>query len=236
MELTAVQTSNVFYFRTKRLWDFCVSAVLLVLLSPVFLIISILIRLDSPGPAIYSQKRVGCKIRCQKGSVTKEVTTFTFYKFRSMYHRVDDKCHREFIEAYIHNDQERMEQLQNGSVTPETNFKLNHDTRITPIGAFLRKSSLDEIPQFWNVLKGDMSLVGPRPPIPYEVEMYNPWHHGRLLATPGITGLWQVCARNSTNFDEMVQIDIDYIQQQSFWLDLKILLNTPFAIFKNKGC
>jgi len=236
MELTAVQTSNVLYFRTKRLWDFCISAVLLVLLSPVFLVVSILIRLDSPGPVIFTQKRVGCKIRCQKGSVTKEVTTFTFYKFRSMYHRVGDQCHRDFIDAYIHNDQARMDQLQNGSIAHENTFKLNHDPRITRIGSFLRKSSLDEIPQFWNVLKGDMSLVGPRPPIPYEVDIYAPWHHGRLLATPGITGLWQVSARNSTNFDEMVQIDIDYIQQQSFWLDLKILLNTPFAIFKNKGC
>lgn len=236
MEITANQISNVLYYQTKRLWDFCIAGILLIILLPLFIIISILIVLDSPGPVIFKQKRVGCKISSQKGVVNKEITTFTFYKFRSMIHKADDNCHREFIKAYIDNDLNKMAQLQQGPVTDENNFKLNHDSRITRVGDFLRKTSLDELPQFWNVVKGDMSLVGPRPPIPYEVELYKPWHKERLNATPGITGLWQVASRNSTNFDEMVRLDIDYIQHQSFWLDLKILLKTPFAVISKRGC
>lgn len=236
MEITANQINNALYYHSKRVFDFLIACVLLILLSPLFLIISLAIVLDSPGPAIFTQKRVGCKIRGQKGGITKEVTTFTFYKFRSMVNKSDDQCHREFIEAYIHNDVEKMTQLQQGPVHPDNSYKLNNDSRITRVGTFLRRTSLDELPQFWNVLTGDMSLVGPRPPIPYEVEMYEPWHRERLYATPGITGLWQVASRNSSIFSEMVKLDIDYIQNQSLWLDLKILLKTPFAVISKRGC
>jgi lipopolysaccharide/colanic/teichoic acid biosynthesis glycosyltransferase len=113
--------------------------------------------------------------------------------------------------------------------------KLVKDARVTTLGRFLRKSSLDELPQFWNVLKGDMSLVGPRPPIPYEVEMYRDWHHERLAAQPGVTGLWQVTARSSADFDEMVRLDIHYVEHLSFWLDLKILIMTPLAVLNGNG-
>jgi len=129
-------------------------------------------------------------------------------------------------------DKQRMADLQGG----ETQIrKLTHDPRITHLGRILRISSLDETPQFWNVLKGDMSLVGPRPAIPYEVEMYKPWYRRRLETKPGITGLWQVTARCSADFEESVRLDIHYIEEQSLWLDIKILLKTPLAVISCKG-
>lgn len=236
MEITASWISNAFYYNNKRLWDILIAGALLFVCLPLFIIIPVLIVLDSRGPAIFKQTRVGCKVRCHKGLVSKEITTFNFYKFRSMTHKADDRCHRDFIQAYINNDENKMHELQHGPVEANHTFKLNNDSRVTRVGAFLRKTSLDEIPQFWNVLKGDMSMVGPRPPIPYEVEMYKPWHHERLYATPGITGLWQVASRNSGNFEEMVRLDIDYIQRQSLLLDLKIILKTPFAVLLKRGC
>lgn len=128
-----------------------------------------------------------------------------------------------------------MARLQKGTVEQGNEFKLNGDPRITRVGRILRKTSMDELPQFWNVLTGDMSLVGPRPAIPYEVEMYEPWHMTRLSTRPGLTGLWQVTARNSASFDDLVRIDLEYIEKQSFWLDLKILFMTPLAIFDRRG-
>lgn len=235
MEITALRSSTGLYYSIKRCWDFIISFIFLIVLSPLLVLISILIVLDSPGPVIFSQKRVGCKIRLQKDGLSKELTTFTFYKFRTMRHKADDQCHRDFVQAYINDDVQKMEQLQGGPVNTVNGYKLNRDSRITRIGSFLRKSSLDELPQFWNVLRGDMSLVGPRPPIPYEVEMYKPWHRERLYATPGITGLWQVNSRNASNFDEMVRLDIEYIRQQSLWLDLQLLIKTPFAVISKKG-
>lgn len=222
------------YFILKRSVDILLSAVFLVILFPLMLLIALIITLDSYGPAIYSQKRVGCKYHLTPSGYRKEVCTFTFLKFRSMHHRTNDTVHREFIEAYIKNDLNWMARLQQGKVDKGNQFKLNGDKRITRIGRFLRKSSLDELPQLWNVLRGDMSLVGPRPAIPYEVELYAPWHMHRLGALPGLTGLWQVTARNSASFDDMVKIDLEYIDKQSFWLDMKILLLTPLAVFDRK--
>ncbi len=125
----------------------------------------------------------------------------------------------------------------NGSALPQNGvYKLTNDSRITPVGRFLRKTSLDEFPQFFNVLKGDMSLVGPRPPIPYECEKYDVWHKRRILEVkPGITGLWQVKGRSSTTFDDMVRLDLNYVTHWSLLLDLKILFQTPFAVLKGKG-
>ncbi len=223
------------YFLLKRLLDIFVSFGLLLLFSPLFLLISLLIRIDSPGPAIYSQKRVGCRHSWKGKTLHKEVRQFTFFKFRTMYQNSDDSIHRQFIHAYIHNDLEGMARLQKGTVEQGNEFKLNGDPRITRVGRILRKTSMDELPQFWNVLTGDMSLVGPRPAIPYEVEMYEPWHMTRLSTRPGLTGLWQVTARNSASFDDLVRIDLEYIEKQSFWLDLKILFMTPLAIFDRRG-
>lgn len=228
-----VRVKAAYYF-TKRLIDILVSSVVLVLSFPFMVVIGILVMLDSPGPAVYSQKRIGCKHRWSRGHCKKEVCLFTFYKFRSMYHKVDDRIHREFIYAYIHNDLDEMARLKQCNEDHSNQFKLVGDKRITRLGRFLRKSSMDELPQFWNILKGDMSLVGPRPAIPYEVEMYEPWHMQRLSALPGLTGLWQVTARNSSSFDEMVHLDLEYISKQSLWFDLLILLKTPLAVIDRK--
>jgi lipopolysaccharide/colanic/teichoic acid biosynthesis glycosyltransferase len=222
------------YYYTKRCFDTVVAAILLILLAPLLLVIAILIRLDSPGPVIFSQTRVGCKYRRSGGRMKKEPCTFTFYKFRSMKYKADSGCHREFIEAYIRNDTEKMKSLQKGPSDGGNLYKLNGDSRITRIGKYLRKTSLDELPQLWNVIKGEMSLVGPRPAIPYEVEMYERRHIKRLYALPGITGLWQVKGRNSVSFEDMVTLDIEYVDNRSFWLDIKILVLTPLAVLSKK--
>ena len=220
------------YLVSKRLFDLIISGILLILLSPLFLVLAVLIRLASPGPAIFKQERVGLRQRTRCLRITWEVGTFTFYKFRTMYQDADSKMHQAYVQAFIHNDQQGMAQLQNGDTEVR---KLVDDPRVTTIGRFLRKSSLDELPQLWNVFKGDMSLVGPRPPIPYEVEMYKPQYYRRLGAKPGMTGLWQVTARSSADFEEMVSLDVEYIEQQSLWLDFKILLQTPMAVLRGKG-
>ena len=163
----------------------------------------------------------------------------------------DSAIHQAYIKALFENDQEQMTALENAPTRPQQTLsqeeltamqnaptrprKLVNDTRIITPGKILRKFSLDELPQLWNVLRGDMSLVGPRPAIPYEVEMYKPWHRNRLNAQPGITGLQQITARCTADFDQQVKMDIEYIEKQSIWLDIKIILKTPFAIFSTKG-
>lgn len=202
----------------KRVMDVAGSLVLLVLLLPLFLIIAAAVRLTSKGPVFFRQQRVG-----QYGR------NFTFLKFRSMYTNNDHSVHREYVKKLISGDAERI--ALNGS--KEGVYKLANDKRITPLGKFLRKSSLDELPQFINVLRGEMSLVGPRPPIPYELAAYQTWHRRRLLQVkPGITGLWQVTGRSRVKFDDMVRLDLRYATSWSPWLDLKILLRTPAAVIK----
>jgi len=227
--------NRVPYYIAKRLLDILISLTLLILLSPLLLLIAIAIRLDSPGSPIFSQTRVGCKLRWKGFSYTKEIVPFMFYKFRSMYYKSDETIHKEFTKAYLKNDLSGMAQLQQGPVEEGNEFKLNHDNRITKVGKILRNTSLDELPQLWNVLKGDMSMVGPRPDLPYVVELYEPWHMQRLSTIQGLTGLWQVTARNSCSFDVLIQTDLDYINNQSIWLDIKIILKTPFAVFDQKG-
>jgi len=203
----------------KRAIDVSVSLALLVLLSPVFGIISLLIKLTSKGPVLFRQERMG---RFGK--------KFGFLKFRSMYDKNDPSIHKEYVAGLISGDAVKQSN-GNGRV-----YKIKNDPRITPIGRFLRKTSLDEIPQFWNVLKGEMSLVGPRPPIPYEVASYAVWHRRRLLeARPGITGLWQVRARSRTTFEEMVRLDLEYSKTWSLGLDFKIILLTPRAVLSGDG-
>jgi lipopolysaccharide/colanic/teichoic acid biosynthesis glycosyltransferase len=199
----------------KRAIDVVGSFVALLLLSPLFLIIGIAIKCSSAGPAFFRQERVG-----QYGK------RFTFLKFRSMYANSDPAPHRQYINQFINNN------------APANNgvYKLTNDRRVTPLGRVLRKTSLDELPQFLNVLLGSMSLVGPRPPLPYESESYAAWHRRRIIeAKPGITGLWQVSGRSRTSFDEMVRLDLKYVRQRSLWLDLKILLQTPWAVLSGGG-
>lgn len=201
----------------KMIMDFTGSLFALFFLAPVFFIIAIAIKLTSKGPVFFKQERMGLNGK-----------KFSFLKFRSMYENSDSKCHKEYIEKFI----------GHGDSDPNTPgvFKLCNDSRITPLGNFLRKTSLDELPQFINVLKGEMSLVGPRPPIPYECELYDIWHKRRLLsAKPGITGLWQVTGRSRTTFDEMVRLDLKYINNWSLWLDIKLLLKTPLVILTGEG-
>jgi lipopolysaccharide/colanic/teichoic acid biosynthesis glycosyltransferase len=201
----------------KRAIDIVFGCLLALLCLPVCLIIAIAIKLTSKGPVLYKQQRVG-----QYGR------QFTFLKFRSMYANNDHSVHKDFVTKMIAN---KVCEGENGGV-----YKLTRDSRITPLGRFLRKTSLDELPQFLNVLKGEMSLVGPRPPIPYELAAYQTWHRRRLLEVkPGITGLWQVTGRCRVGFDEMVRLDLKYAMLWSPWLDMKILLRTPAAVVKGSG-
>jgi lipopolysaccharide/colanic/teichoic acid biosynthesis glycosyltransferase len=199
----------------KRSVDIIGSLTALLLFMPIFLIVAVLVKLTSRGPILFCQKRVG---RYGKD--------FTFYKFRTMSTDNDPRIHQEYVAKLIAGDVSRGTGV----------YKLVNDPRITPLGRLLRKSSLDEFPQFFNVLKNDMSLVGPRPPLPYEFERYRTWHKRRVLELkPGLTGLWQVEGRSRTTFDEMVRMDLRYAIQQSFWFDLKILLQTPSAMFSGRG-
>jgi lipopolysaccharide/colanic/teichoic acid biosynthesis glycosyltransferase len=193
----------------------------LVLFSPIMFITALTIKLTSPGPVIFKQNRFG-----------KKGTRFPFYKFRSMYWNVDDQIHREYVTSLINGNLEKINQ-GNGEGPL---YKMKSDPRVTPVGKIIRKTSIDELPQFLNVLKGEMSLVGPRPPIPYEVEKYEPWHLRRILEVkPGITGLWQVDGRSKTSFDDMVRMDLRYVQNWSLWLDIKILLKTVRAVIRPNG-
>ena len=204
---------------TKRIIDIAGSFSALILLAPVFLAIALAIKLTSKGPVLFKQKRIG-----QYGA------WFTFLKFRSMYFLSDAKIHQEYVRRLISGKDECKQSDGNGGV-----YKLKDDPRITPVGKFLRRTSLDEFPQFFNVLRGEMSLVGPRPPIPYETEAYDIWHRRRFLeAKPGITGLWQVNGRSKLKFDEMVRLDLRYARDWSLGLDLNILLQTPRAVFFGK--
>jgi len=220
------------YYVAKRIIDIVAAFFLLILLSPLMLVTAISIFLYSPGPILFVQERVGAK-RQQYGkySYWKRVT-FRCYKFRTMKINSDPSIHKAYIKALIDNDEAQMTALQGAPTQPR---KLVNDSRIIRPGKLLRKLSLDELPQLWNVLIGDMSLVGPRPAIPYEVEMYKLWHLRRLEAQPGITGLQQVTARCTTDFDQQVRFDIDYINNQSLWLDIKIILKTPLAVTSTTG-
>lgn len=222
---------SVYYF-LKRTIDILGAFLLLVILSPLMLLIAAAIALYSRGPIFFSQERVGAKRTSSGRSVRWEKVIFRCYKFRTMHANSDPSVHIAYISALISNDKEEMSALQGGVSEIR---KLINDPRITRPGKLLRKASLDELPQLFNVLRGDMSLVGPRPAIPYEVEMYKPWHLKRLEAQPGITGLQQVIARSTADFDQQVLLDIDYIEHQSIWLDLKIMIKTPIVIFSAKG-
>lgn len=220
------------YYAVKRVLDFVIALFFLLMLSPLMLIIAVIIRLYSPGPVFFVQERVGAKRQVRGRYSYWQKVTFPCYKFRTMRIDADNSIHRAYIQALIENDQEQMDVLQGQASNIR---KLVKDPRITRPGKFLRKFSLDELPQFWNVLRGDMSLVGPRPAIPYEVELYEPWYLQRLEAQPGITGLQQVEARSSIDFNHQMKLDIQYIEQQSLWLDIKLIAKTPLIVFSAKG-
>jgi lipopolysaccharide/colanic/teichoic acid biosynthesis glycosyltransferase len=205
----------------KRAMDIVGSALMLSLCAPILLVIALAIKASSKGPVLFRQQRVG-----QYGQ------HFTFLKFRSMQVNNDHSIHEEFVTKLIANEARKQPSNGNG----EGVYKLTNDKRITRVGRFLRRTSLDELPQFLNVLKGEMSLVGPRPPIPYELAAYQTWHRRRVLEVkPGITGLWQVTGRSRVNFDEMVRLDLRYATSWSPSLDFTILMRTPFAVIKGEG-
>lgn len=203
----------------KRAVDVVTSLVLLLGLAPLLFLIATFVRLTSPGPALFRQPRLG-----EMGK------PFRVLKFRTMYIDAAENPHYEFVTQFIR------ESGRARTPAKDQRFKLTNDPRVTPLGRLLRKTSLDELPQIWNVLRGEMSLVGPRPPIPYEVEQYAPWQVRRILeAKPGITGLWQVMGRSRTTFDEMVRLDLSYARTRSLRTDLWILLRTPKAVLSGNG-
>jgi exopolysaccharide biosynthesis polyprenyl glycosylphosphotransferase len=206
--------------RLKRVFDVVCAVLMLIAVSPAMLIIALLIKRKDRGPILFAQERLG-----------KDGRPFKFYKFRSMAHNSDDAIHRQFVAMFIGGDEDGCA----GGNEGEKVFKMKEDPRITPIGAILRRTSLDELPQLFNIIRGDMSLVGPRPPIAYEIEKYQPWHMERLKAVPGLTGLWQVSGRSSVSFEEMVRLDIRYINSWSPMLDLRILLKTIPVVLQGTG-
>lgn len=203
----------------KRSSDLAIAALALLVAAPIWLLIALLIKLDSHGPVFYLQERVGMDGRI-----------FLCYKFRTMLPGADSNVHREYQKQFIAGRAEA--NLGNGE---QPVYKFQSDARITRVGRWLRRASLDEVPQLFNVLRGDMSIVGPRPPIPYEVEDYELWHRKRLDMKPGLTGLWQVSGRNRIPFEEMVKLDLYYIENWSLLLDLKIIMRTALVIIRGDG-
>ncbi|WP_253514785.1 sugar transferase [Peribacillus frigoritolerans] len=207
--LTADQVNaNLGYLRMKRLIDIFGSIIGLILLSPIFLIVAIMIKIEDPkGPVFFKQARVG------KGE-----TEFQMYKFRSM----------------VSNAEEQLKDLLALNEVSGAMFKMKNDPRITKIGKFIRRTSIDELPQLWNVFKGEMSLVGPRPPVLREIDEYSSYDKQRLLVTPGCTGLWQVSGRSNLTFNMMVELDLKYINQRTIYFDMKIIFKTLFVLFGSK--
>jgi lipopolysaccharide/colanic/teichoic acid biosynthesis glycosyltransferase len=206
------------YLRAKRAMDIVLTLLALIPLSALLLVTAIIIRLDSPGPAIFRQTRYGIN-----------GTKFTFYKFRSMYNNVASDVHEKATATFMNG----MGALnQDDKNMP---YKLGDDSRITRVGKFIRKTSIDELPQLWNILKGDMSIVGPRPPVEYEVRRYTAHQILRLAGKPGLTGTWQVYGRGSVTFEEMIRQDISYLETQSLFYDLKLMLLTVPVMISGRG-
>ena len=220
--------SRSFYLACKRCTDVCLAGVMLLLLSPLFLLIAMLIKIDSRGPVFFTHERVGAKRQGRDRKSIWVVTTFGMHKFRSMYQNANPSVHEAYIREFV-------EGRARPSEGNDGKFKLTNDSRVTRIGRLLRRTSLDELPQLFNVLKGQMSLVGPRPVPLYEVACYRNGEHKRLAALPGITGLWQVNGRCRVSFEEMIRMDVEYIRNASLWLDLRILLRTIPAVLGGKG-
>ncbi len=220
-ELDESLDNSWFKLFLKRGVDIVGSIIGLLVFMPVMLITALAIKITSPGPIIFRQKRLG-----------KQGIPFAFYKFRSMHVNMDDQIHRKYMQEFINGQHVKINQGD----AKEPFYKIKSDPRITRVGKFIRKTSIDELPQFFNVLKGDMSLVGPRPPLPYEAEKYQSWHLRRILEMkPGITGLWQVEGRSKTGWDDAVRLDIRYIRKWSLILDMKIMLKTVKIVLRCSG-
>ena len=204
----------------KRVLDLVLTCLILVVFAPFLLLMILAIKIGNPGPVLYTQTRLG-----------KNGKPFKFYKFRSMYVNGDDAEHRSYVNNLIKAGSS-YRAGQNGELL----FKIYDDSRVTRVGKLIRKYSVDEFPQLFNVLRGEMSLVGPRPPLPYEYEDYADWCRKRLDGIPGITGLWQVNGKNTVPFEKMVQLDIHYLRNWSLWLDIKIIFRTIPAMLKGGGC
>lgn len=199
---------SAIYNISKRALDIIASTLGLIILSPILLIVAILIKLESKGPAIFSQKRIGLNKK-----------EFKMYKFRSM----------------VQNAEELKEKLAKENEMSGPMFKMKNDPRVTKVGRFIRKTSIDELPQLINVLKGEMSLVGPRPSLPKEVSKFEPWMLRRLSVKPGLTCYWQVSGRNNIDFEDWMKLDLQYVNDRSFWLDLKLILKTATVLFGDKN-
>jgi lipopolysaccharide/colanic/teichoic acid biosynthesis glycosyltransferase len=200
----------------KRTLDIIISALGIILLAPLFIILWLAIRLDSPGPAIFQQRRVG---RSEK--------LFTCLKFRTLYHDATEEVHRQALR--------RLRAGERLSDDPKSPYKQTNDSRVTRFGHWLRRTSLDELPQLINVLRGEMSIVGPRPAIPYELEYYQEWHHERHDVKPGITGPWQVVGRGRLKLEEMLELDVEYVKTWSIWTDLKLIALTIPSVVRGDG-
>jgi len=223
IKVSATESSEVLTrakaFLLKRVLDLILTSLILIVFSPLLLLIMLAIKIGSPGPVFYKQMRLG-----ERGQ------PFRFYKFRSMYVNTDDAQHRSYVKNLIKAGNP-YEVDENGKPL----FKISDDGRVTRVGRLLRKYSVDEFPQLFNVLRGEISLVGPRPPLPSEYEDYSNWHRKRLDGIPGITGLWQVNGKNKISFEEMVKLDIHYLENWSLWLDIKIILRTIPVMLKGEG-
>jgi lipopolysaccharide/colanic/teichoic acid biosynthesis glycosyltransferase len=216
------------YFLCKRSIDVALSVLLLVVLAPLLCLIAVAIKLDGAGPVLFVQDRVGARRRVTRSRTTWEIGRFPCLKFRSMVAGADQSVHQEYVHAFVHDQLTAAE-------GEGAKFKLAQDHRITQVGRLLRRTSLDELPQLLNVLRGEMSLVGPRPVPPYEAAEYTESEIERLAALPGITGLWQVKGRASVSFGEMIRLDCEYVHRQSLWLDLQILVATIPAVLSGRG-
>jgi lipopolysaccharide/colanic/teichoic acid biosynthesis glycosyltransferase len=200
----------------RRTLDIGVAAVVLLLMAPVIAIVALTVRLSSPGPIFFRQRRLGRSMR-----------PFTVLKFRTMRADADSALHRDYVRSLIGTDAPEN--------PPDNLYKLVVDPRVTKVGRFLRSWSLDEVPQLWNVLRGEMSLVGPRPVIEYEVEQYPDWYLRRFAVKPGLTGLWQVSGRNERTYEEMIRFDVEYAERRSLWMDLRILARTAIVVMRRQG-
>jgi lipopolysaccharide/colanic/teichoic acid biosynthesis glycosyltransferase len=256
-EIQATTWNENLYYSLKRAMDIVVSLTMLILLAPLLLVVAVLVKLDSPGSAIFVQERVGSRRRrLSNGKVIWEIDTFHFYKFRSMRQDADESLHKAFIQAFINGGEavngELMEEIkENAPFSSEAfieaikerkgvsgkkkAFKLAGDPRVTRVGHFIRKTSIDELPQLVNILKGEMSLVGPRPVPTYEFAQYKPEYRKRMNAKQGLTGLWQVKARGRAPFEEQMNLDLEYTESRSLLLDIAIIFLTIPAVVSGRG-
>lgn len=226
-ERTGLTYELITYHYAKRLLDLTLVCLSIPLLLPIMLMVAVFIKLDSKGAVFYRQERVGAKRVIRNGKIEWETATFKIWKFRSMFANTDDAIHQAHVQAWINGE------LENDDV--EAKAKVKNDPRITRVGRFIRKTSLDELPQLFNVVTGQMSIVGPRPVPAYEVAQYEPEHYERLEALPGLTGLWQVLGRGIVSFDEMMTLDIQYVRTRTLVQDIMIIVKTVPAVLSGSG-